>query len=104
MRHMTRRDVLERGVDVRALVVEEDVGAERAQEFALFEAAQKERLVDPDVPGAKGSNYTLVRRRAARGDERGANGTAVFGKVGLDAMQPREEFLERAAGERLQSR
>src|SRR5512132_1206794 len=87
---------------MRALVVEENVGAECAQEFALVETPEEQCLVDTDVPRTQGANDALVRRCAARGHECGANRTLVIRKVRLDAMQSGEKVLERPAGKRLE--
>src|SRR5262249_39998758 len=96
-----RRDVLRRGLDVRALIVEEEIGTERTQELALVEPAEKERLVDADIPGAKRADHALMRRRAARGDERGADRALVLGGGGLDVVQRGQKILEWAAGKRV---
>ena len=101
MRHVAGGNVLRRGLDVRALVVEEDVGAERSQNLALVEAAQEEHLVNSDIPCTQCSDYTFMRGCTARGDERSRNRTGIVGEIVLDPMQTREEFLERPAGERL---
>ena len=61
-----------RRVDVPRLVVEVEVRLELAQERALVEAAEEHRLVDRDVPVHQRADRALVRGRAARGDERGA--------------------------------
>src|SRR5437899_3378819 len=102
MRHVTRGDMLGRGVDVRALVVEKGVGAERAQYFALVEAAEEKNLVDTDVPCAQRPDDPLVGWRAACGDERRRNRARIIGKIRLDQMETGEEFLEGATGKRTQ--
>ena len=73
MRHVPRGDVAARGVDVVLRVVEEDVRAEGLQERALRPAAEEQRFVEAHVPLAQRADHALVRRRAARGDERGAD-------------------------------
>ena len=75
-------------LDVAGLVVEEEVGLELAQELALRQAAEEHRLVDLDVPVHQRADRALVRRRAARGDERGADAHAVRRLV-LQPMQRR---------------
>ncbi len=73
---MPRRHVRRRVLDVPGLVVEEEVGLELAQELALRQAAEEHRFVDLDVPVHQRADRALVRRRAARGDERGADAHA----------------------------
>ena len=86
-------------LDVAGLVVEEEVGLELAQELALGQAAEEHRLVDLDVPLHQRADRPLVRRRAARGDERGADAHAVRRLV-LQPLQREQQRLERAGGER----
>ena len=68
---MARGHVACRGVDVAGLVVEEEVGLELAQEFALGQAAEEHGFVDADVPLHQRADRALVRGRAACGDQRG---------------------------------
>src|SRR4029079_18243348 len=77
----------------------EEVGLELAQELALAQAAEEHRLVDLDPPVHQRADRALVRRRAARGDERVADAHAVRGLV-LQAVQREQQRLERAGGER----
>jgi len=60
-------------VHVAGLVIEEKVWLEFAQELALGQAAQEHGLVDFDLPVHQGADGALVGRRAARGDQRGAD-------------------------------
>ena len=53
MWNVSRRHVLRRRLDVPGLVVEEDIGTERAQELPLVQSAEEQRLVDADVPGPR---------------------------------------------------
>ena len=91
-----------RRFDVAALVVEEEVGLELAQELALVQAAEEHRLVDVDVPVHQRADRALVRRRAARGDQRGADAhrPSVPDAV-LQPVQRLEQRLERARRQRL---
>src|SRR5690606_35698790 len=100
MRHVPRGDELAGEFHVAGLVVEEDVGAEGLEEFGLLQAAEKDRLIDANAPGAQRADDALVCGRGARGDECGAYRRGVHRILGLDAMQGGEEVLERAAGER----
>ena len=52
MRDVTGRHVKRGRFNVPRLVVEEYIRSKRAQELALVESAEKQRLVDADVPGA----------------------------------------------------
>ena len=79
------------------LVVEEEVGLELAQELALRQAAEEHRLVDLDVPVHQRADRALVRRRAARGDQRGAHAHGVAG-VALQPLQRLEQRLEGPGG------
>ena len=94
VRHVARGDVFHRRLDVRALIVEENVGAERAEDLALVEAAQEEHLVDADVPCAQRANDALVRGRAARRDERGDDRARFFAEIGLDPVQAARNSLK----------
>src|SRR5512144_2057012 len=104
MRDMAGGHVLRRRFDMPSLIIEEYIRAERAQELALVEPAEKQRLVDADVPCAKRTDHPFVRRRAARRDERRADRARILRKIGLDPMQRGKEFLERSARQRLRGR
>ena len=54
------------GFDMASLVIEEKVGLELAQEFALGQAAKKHRLIDADIPAHQGADGTFMGRGAAR--------------------------------------
>ena len=87
-------------VHVPGLVIEEEVGLELAQELALGEATEEHRLVDLDLPVHQRADRALVRRCAARRDERGAQ--AHVGRArALQALQCFEQRLEGARRERL---
>src|SRR5690606_33824334 len=75
--HMSGRHMGRGIVDMTGLVVEEEVGFELAQEFALGQAAQEQCLVHVDAPVHQGADGALVRRGAARGDQRGADAHAI---------------------------
>src|SRR6266581_1672263 len=64
-------------------------------------SAPKEGFVDADIPGAQRAHHALVRGRAARGHQGGPDRRAVGRVFRLDAVQRREETLERPAGQRL---
>ena len=82
------------------LVVKEKIGLELAQELPLGQAAQEHGFIDLDVPVHQGADGALVRRRAARCDQRGAD--AHGGRAGLlQALQGKQQGLERAIGQRL---
>jgi len=75
------------------LVVEEKIGLELAQEFALGQATEEHRLVDLDVPIHQGADGTFVRRRAARCHQGGADAHVVR-RLALQAVQRLEQRLE----------
>src|SRR4030095_9544569 len=97
---MASRDVLGGRFDMSSLVIKEDVGLERLQELTLVHSAQKQCLVDADVPGTQGADNALMRRGTASGDERGAYRRLLGRELGLDAMQRSKEGLKRAARQR----
>ena len=67
VQHVAGWHVLRRRLDVARLVVEEEIRLELAQEIALGEAAEEQRLVDLDVPVHQRADRALVRRaRCAR--------------------------------------
>ena len=84
---MSCSDMLCCRFDVRALIVEEEIGPERAQKLSLVETAEKERLVDADVPRAQSPDHARMCRGGARGDERRADQAAVLQILGLDLVQ-----------------
>src|SRR5690606_38950871 len=95
-------DVVAGGGDVLVGVVEEDVRAERLQERALGPAAEEQRLVQAHAPLAQGADYPLVRRRRARGHQRGADRRIVARRERrLQPVQRVEETAERPTGKRL---
>src|SRR6056297_720916 len=79
---------------MQLLVVEEDVGAESAQEGCLVAAAEEHRLVDANAPGAQGQDDALVRRRRTRGDQRGSNRVLVGRIRRLDLVNGFQNGLE----------
>ena len=86
-----------------ALVVEIEVRLERLKEFALVEAAEKHELINGDVPFHQRTHRPLVRRSAARRDERGAHLDRHVGeRRRLQTVQRLEERLERPGRQRLQ--
>ena len=76
------------------LVVKEKIRLELTQKFALGQAAQEHGFVDLDVPIHQRAYGPLMRRGAARGDERGANAHAAAG-LALQALQGQQQRLER---------
>ena len=97
---MAGGDVPRRGQAVARLVVEEHVGFVGAQELGFVQPAEEQALVQANVPGAQRLDDALVRRRAARGDERGADRAVVVAELALQAVQPHEERFERPALQR----
>ena len=71
------------GVEMHALIVEEDVRTEGAKHLALGDPTEEERLVDTDVPGAQGADHALVRGGVASGDEGGADRHILIGEAAL---------------------
>src|SRR3546814_17009057 len=53
-------------------VCSSDVGAEYIEERPLGAPAEEQRLVQANAPFAQGADHAFVRRRRARGDQRGA--------------------------------
>src|SRR5882672_4394556 len=88
-RDVPGRDVAARRLGVTALVVEEDVGAESLQKWALVEPAEEQRLVDADIPRAQGAHHAFVGGRAARSHQGSPDGRALGRMLGLDTMQRR---------------
>jgi hypoxanthine phosphoribosyltransferase len=86
--------------DVAGLVVEEKIGLELAQEIPLGQTAEEHRLVNLDVPVHQSANRALMRRRAARRDQRGADAHR-RGTLLLQTMQSRQKRLEWPLGQRL---
>ena len=89
-------------VDMTGLVVEEEVGFELAQEFALGQAAQEQRLVHVDAPVHQGADGALVRRGAARGDQRGADAHAIGAAAGRVLLQGDLQQVLRQARQELE--
>src|SRR3990167_9764419 len=81
-------------VHMPGLVIEEEIGLELAQEFALGQAAQEQGLVHVDAPVHQGADGTLMRGRATRRDQRRADAHAVgaaAGRVMLQGVQSLEQ-------------
>ena len=76
------------------LVVKKDVGTEGLQEHPLVQAAQEQRLVDPDIPGSQGSDHPFVRRRAPGRHKGGSYRRSVARILRLDAVQRSQKALE----------
>jgi hypothetical protein len=99
---MAGRHVARGILDVAGLVVEEEVGLELAQELALGQAAEEHGLVDLDVPVHQGADGALVRRGAARGDQRGAHAHAgAPGRSRCRRCSASSSGLKGPAGQRL---
>ena len=58
------------GGGVRFLIVKEDVRAECGEHLFFAYAAEEESLVHANIPAAQGFECALVRRRAARCNQR----------------------------------
>ena len=91
----------------RPLVVEVDVRTQLLQDTAFVHTAERERLVDRDVPVAARGGESPLRRAVARRDDGGAQEPVVFrvraAAVLLHGMQTAEfgeEVGERAGAER----
>src|SRR3954471_1423464 len=94
-----------RGINMPVLVVEVEVGLERLQKLALVQSAEEHRLVDRDFPVGEGVYGALVRRRAARSDERSPDAhsrTLVFSCRALKLVERLEKRLERTRLQRRQ--
>ena len=55
------------------LIVKKDVCPKLFQYVFFWDAAQKERFIDPNVPCAQRPDDTFLRRCIARGHQRGAD-------------------------------
>src|SRR5579859_8139431 len=86
---------------VALLVVEEDIGAKGLEELALGQSAEEQRLIDADVPGPESADHPFVGRCRTRRDQRSADRRVVQWVYGLDAVQRRQEVLERPAAQGL---
>ena len=95
---MARGHVAGGGLDVAGLVVKKEVGLKLAQKRALVQPAQKHGLVHLDVPVHQGANGALMRRGAARGDQRGAHAHLRLRGL-LQSVQRHQQGLERAVGQ-----
>ena len=82
------------------LVVEEKIGFELGQEFAFGQAAQEHRFIDLDVPVHQRANRALMRRGAARSDQRSADAHAGGARL-LQALECRQQRLELSGQQRL---
>ena len=68
---------------VTGLIVEKHVRSERFEERRLGQAAEKQRLVQTDVPLAQGTDHPFVSRRRARGDQCGADRAVIVRELTL---------------------
>ena len=79
------------------LIVEKDIGAKAFEESTFIQPAQKQRLVNADVPTAQGADYPLVCGCRARSDERRTYWRSTGRVFGLDAVQGGQERRKRPA-------
>src|SRR5690242_9081315 len=100
MRHVPRRDVAPRGLDVDRRIIEEQVRTEGFEERPLVATAEKQRLVDAHAPPAQRQDHAFVRGRRARGNQRRADGRILGRERRLQAMQRRKKIAERSARQR----
>ena len=87
-----------RRVAMDALVVEKDVRIEGCEKTPLVEPAEKECLVDADIPSTQGTDHPLVRGRTARGHERGAQRRCLGRKECLKLMDRHQQTLKGSTG------
>ena len=96
MRDMPSRHHTHGALTVPLLVIEEQISAEGLQKLGLVQAAQKQGLVQPNIPLTQGTNHPLMGRGTARRHQRSADRTLLIGKLGLNAIECSQERLERA--------
>src|SRR5690606_34500839 len=96
--------MLARRLAVPRLVVEEHVGAEGTQEYALVEPAEKQTLINPDIPGAQCAHHPLVGRRGAGRHQRRSDRALLTRELALQLVQCGEKRHERSARQGLARR
>lgn len=91
---------------VTGLIIEKHIGGERLKEGRLLQTAEKQRLVQTDVPFAQGANHPFMGGCRARRDQRRADRAACVGKLALQLIERSEKRFERPAaqGSRADSR
>jgi hypothetical protein len=78
--------VLPGGIAVPALIVEEYIGAKRAQKLAFIHTTEEHRFIDADIPGSQSANDPLMSRRRASGKQRRPDGGIVLRVSRLDSV------------------
>ena len=63
MGHMAGGDMRAGGFTMRLLIVKENVRLVGSQEIGLIQAAEKDRLINTDIPGAQRTNDALMSGR-----------------------------------------
>jgi len=63
--HVAGGYTLRSATDMGRLIVEENIRTEGFQKLRLGHAAEEQRLIDSDMPGAQGANDAFMRGRTA---------------------------------------
>ncbi len=65
------------------LIIEKHIGSERLKKCRLFQAAEKQRLIQTDIPFAQGADHPFMGGRRAGGDQRCPNRAGSLGEFAL---------------------
>ena len=84
-----------RPLTVPFLVIKEQVRAKGLQKFGLVQTAQKQRLVQTNIPLTQGANYPFMGRRAAGCYQCRADRTLLVGELGLNTVERCKKRLAR---------
>src|SRR5690606_4376893 len=87
--------MLARRLTVPRLVIEEHVSPECAQEYAFVESAEKQALINTDIPGAQRPHHPLVGRRGTGRHQRRADRAPLARELALQFVQCGEKCHER---------
>ena len=68
-------------IGMNALIVKEDICAERFKNLAFFNTAEEEDLVDPHVPCAQSADHSFVSGRISCCHEGCSDGNGILGKL-----------------------
>lgn len=104
MGHMPGGHHLPGFLAMAGLVVKKHVGGKRFKERRFFQAAEKQRLVQADIPLTQGADHSLMGRCRTRRHQRGADRARLIGELALQQIEGRQEALEWPTAQRLAGR
>ena len=94
MRHMARGDMGRSTITMRRLIVKKNVCFKSSQKLGLVHSAEKQGLVQPNIPFAQCPNHPLMGWCAPRCDQGRTNGAFTVRKLLLQPVHGGQESLK----------